>query len=59
MRHYIVCVNFPCLLSSSPISMEDLNLYNFNLNRKFITCYSDYDYDVDGAIGQRQQVVPR
>lgn len=49
--YYIVCINFPRLLSST-VSMEDLKqeakLYNFNLNGKFITRYSDYD--ADGAV---------
>ena len=48
--YYIVCINFPRILSS--VNMEDLKqeaeLYNFNLNGKFITRYNEYD--ADGAV---------
>ena len=49
--YYIVCINFPRILSSS-VNMEDLkkeaNLYNFNLDGKFITRCNEYD--ADGAV---------
>ena len=49
--YYIVCINFPRILSSS-VNMEDLKqeaeLYNFNLDGKFITRYTEYD--ADGAV---------